>query len=441
MKRNNSNNNNTNFWISYADLMAGLLFVFILLIGAIIVKYSFLEKESELLQDSLNTESSALMQAKKRINEKNEKITLTLEELKQSYAALKLNKQKLKENKKNLEEKNKLLKNKEISLLDLIKEKEDLKIYLSLKDKEFKDQSQVLSNTNGILKNKEQDLLKNKILIISQDENIKKLLSTNENKDKELKNISKKNDLLLESLNSSYIVIDEKNKNLQELLKTILEKKVLLEKFKQNSDSLDDEIRLLKIRIQEKEDKFSAVAQDLAITKNKIKNFTGMKVKVISLLKRSLGNDIKIDSQSGKIILSSNVLFEQGKSQLKPEAKKALKKAVYNYFNAILENDDINKHIDKIIIEGHTNSVGSFLYNLNLSQKRAFAVMDFIFAQNFKKKDKLRHLVISSGRSFLDPIYKNDVEDKNASRRIEIKFSLKNEEAIKEIEAILKVTK
>ncbi len=128
MKRNNSNNNNTNFWISYADLMAGLLFVFILLIGAIIVKYSFLEKESELLQDSLNTESSALMQAKKRINEKNEKITLTLEELKQSYAALKLNKHKLKENKKTLDEKNKLLKNKEISLLDLIKEKEDLKI-------------------------------------------------------------------------------------------------------------------------------------------------------------------------------------------------------------------------------------------------------------------------------------------------------------------------
>ena len=228
---------------------------------------------------------------------------------------------------------------------------------------------------------------------------------------------------------------------MQELLKTILEKKVLLAEFKQNSDSLDDEIRLLKTRIQEKEDKFTSVAQDLQITKNKIKNFTGMKVKVISLLKKSLGSDIKIDSQSGKIILSSNVLFEQGKSQLKKEAKKALKKAVYNYFNTILENDDINKHIDKIIIEGHTNSVGSFLYNLNLSQKRAFAVMDFIFAQDFKKKDKLRHLVISSGRSYLDPIYKNNIEDKEASRRIEIKFSLKNEEAIKEIEAILKVTK
>ena len=89
MKRNNTNNNNTNFWISYADLMAGLLFVFILLIGAIIVKYSFLEKKSELLQNSLNTESTALIQAQKLINEKNEKITLTLEKLKQSHAALK----------------------------------------------------------------------------------------------------------------------------------------------------------------------------------------------------------------------------------------------------------------------------------------------------------------------------------------------------------------
>ena len=129
MKRNNNNNNNnTNFWISYADLMAGLLFVFILLIGAIIVKYSFLEKKSELLQDSLNTESSALIQAKKLINEKNEKIFLTLKELKQTSAALKVNTQNLVKSTKTLDEKNELLKNKEIILLDLIKEKDDLKI-------------------------------------------------------------------------------------------------------------------------------------------------------------------------------------------------------------------------------------------------------------------------------------------------------------------------
>jgi len=64
--------------------------------------------------------------------------------------------------------------------------------------------------------------------------------------------------------------------------------------------------------------------------------------------------------------------------------------------------------------------------------------MDFLFSLGFDEKDRLRHLVVASGRSYLDPIYNaNNIEDKDASRRIEIKFSLKNEEAIKEIEAIL----
>ena len=56
----NDDNNTTNFWISYADLMAGLLFVFILLIGAIIIKYSFLENESKLLEKVLQTQKEKL---------------------------------------------------------------------------------------------------------------------------------------------------------------------------------------------------------------------------------------------------------------------------------------------------------------------------------------------------------------------------------------------
>ncbi len=37
---------NSNFWISYADLMAGLLFVFTLLMGLIIVKVHPLLRKS-----------------------------------------------------------------------------------------------------------------------------------------------------------------------------------------------------------------------------------------------------------------------------------------------------------------------------------------------------------------------------------------------------------
>ena len=80
--------NSTNFWISYADLMAGLLFVFILLIGAIIVKYSLLQSESKLLEKTLKDEKSALEQNKKKLKIKEEKIKNALSELKQTKSEL-----------------------------------------------------------------------------------------------------------------------------------------------------------------------------------------------------------------------------------------------------------------------------------------------------------------------------------------------------------------
>ncbi len=71
---NNNKNSETNFWISYADLMAGLLFVFILLIGAIIVKYSLLQSESKLLEQTLAKEKLVLEKNKKELKQKEEKI-------------------------------------------------------------------------------------------------------------------------------------------------------------------------------------------------------------------------------------------------------------------------------------------------------------------------------------------------------------------------------
>ena len=53
MFKKTSPNEDNNFWLSYADLMAGLLFVFILLIGAIVVK-------SIVLKNSLNSKETSL---------------------------------------------------------------------------------------------------------------------------------------------------------------------------------------------------------------------------------------------------------------------------------------------------------------------------------------------------------------------------------------------
>jgi chemotaxis protein MotB len=135
--------------------------------------------------------------------------------------------------------------------------------------------------------------------------------------------------------------------------------------------------------------------------------------------------------------LASNILFDKGSATLKNEAKAQLKTAFEEYVGTLVSNSKIKPHLDKIIIEGHTDSDGGYLYNLDLSQKRAFAVMNFLLTLDFAREYNLKPLLVASGRAYLDAIQVDGVEDKDASRRIEIKFRLKNEDAMHEIEKVL----
>ena len=365
----NKEENNSSFWISYADLMAGLLFVFILLIGAIIVKYSLLQSESKLLEVNLKEEQIALEKSKEEL-EKNK------EELNKKQARIEKTKEKLEE----IDKQNKALKDEIVVLQNII----------ASKDK----------NINS----KKEEISKSKTAIEDIEKQLTKINKISENKTQTIKELFAKIDMKDEELNNT----------------------------KQKLTKLSNQ---LKNSIQAKE----VATKQLKQTREEIKNLTGIKIKVISLLKQKLGEKFEIDTQSGAIRLSSNILFDQSKYELKPDSKEDLKVAVYDYLNTILENKEINRHIDKIIVEGHTNSKGSFLYNMELSQKRAYSVMAFLLKLDFDKKKLLRDLIVASGRSYLDPIYnKNGVENQDKSRRIEIKFRLKNEEAIKEIESILR---
>lgn len=401
MKKTNSNN--TNFWISYADLMAGLLFVFILLMGAIIVKYSLLEDESGALEEDLITQKIALNKSKEELNKKEIEIENTLIQLEKAKITIDDVHHKLKFN-------NDILKKTMI-------ENEELRSFI-FKNKEI------------IAAQQEQ--------LYTKEEIVKEFLSLLKVNELTLKKEKEKSDDLIKSLELTKVSIEDKNKKINKLVDELLLKENLIKSFKQTNEELDAQIKILITQALLTENRQKAYDKELLSTKRKIKNLTGMKIKVITTLKKSLGKDMKIDPNNGSITLSSNVLFDEDDYTLKNESKKALEDSVYNYFNTILENKEINQHIDKIVVEGHTNTKGSFLYNLNLSQKRAYAVMDFLLSLNFKKKEKLKQLLVASGRSFLDPIYKNNnIEDKEGSRRIEIKFRLKNEQAIKEIEAIL----
>ena len=435
---------NTNFWISYADLMAGLLFVFILLIGAIIVKYSLLQSESNILEQTLEKEKIALEKNKKELIQKELKIKSTITDLEKTKKDLKKVKFDFEDIKNDL--KNRLVENEKLKLV--LEKKESL---ITKQDKEIiekKSKLAFVSSSKGELEKKLKNLKKEKEELLTsidkldlnlkiKDEKIVLILDEKKIFEKEIVDLNNKNENLETNLEKVELTLKEKDKKLDSLLEDVLEKQALIKSFEQKNGFLDDEIKVLSKKLEDTKLKHNVLSEDLLSTKSKIKNLTGIKIRVISLLKNELGKNMQIDPNNGAIRLSSNILFDEGEFELKESSQAALKDAIYDYFYTILENEEINKHIDKIIIEGHTNSKGTFLYNLELSQKRAYSVMDFLLSLDFKKKESLKKLIVASGRSFLDPIYKNGVEDKDESRRIEIKFSLKNEKAIKEIANIL----
>ncbi len=367
MFRRNNRSEENNFWLSYADLMAGLLFVFILLIGAIVVKSIVLKSNLDSKENSLEHSLSTLLlrdeevqKLKRLLAKRTQELTTTQKELLFSSEALKL------------------------------------------KTQEIINLNNILLSTNTKIDNF------NEKIIIMQD-----LLAENDH------------------------IIQDQNRSIDEYSSKVL---VLSQRLSDANNSLklsDKKLLTMLQALEEKETQYDRLVQKLQDKKAQIKGLTGIKIKVIAELKQSLGEHVQIDTTSGSLRLSSNILFSKGSATLKESSKKELKKLFINYIGALMSNPTIKEHIDRIVIEGHTDSDGTYLYNLNLSQKRAYAVMNYLLTLDFTKEKRLKPLLVASGRSYQDVITKDGVEDKSASRRIEIKFTLKNDDAMHEIEKIL----
>ena len=395
MFKKNSRTQETNFWISYADLMAGLLFVFILLIGAIIVKSSILKNSLDEQKTALNEKSKTLDEQKETLNEQSSTLVEQSHHLVSMSQTLNI-------------------KDEEIN---------KLRNLLAQRQERLEDSNNQLIITSDALKLKSNELEKLNQLLLAQNTKI----DDYSNHIVLLQNLS---DEQTETMNNSKNKLDQYKNRVLLLSNQMTEQN---EKLKLSDDKL---LKLLQA-LENKQTKYDDLLTRLQAQKARIKSLTGIKLKVISELKASLGDKINIDKKSGSLRLASNILFDKGSATLKEGAKAELEANFIGYISALIENKNIAEHLDKIIIEGHSDSDGSYLYNLNLSQKRAFAVMNYLLTLDYIKRKNIKEKLVASGRSYLDAIKVNGIEDKDASRRIEVKFRLKNEDAMYEIERIL----
>jgi len=456
MFRKKDDSQSDNFWISYADLMAGLLFVFILLIGAIVSK-------SIIMREDLRHKESSLTQAHREID-------ITKKSLKEKERLLQQKIANLNRLKRELKKKDRELRNKRYAI--------------NKQSRIIKKQKKEISKAKHTIKLKEEEVRKLHILLAQLKLKLKKEKNSNSKLKKELSTTRAKLQTALEDNNKTKTAITLKENELklrEDDLKTLnqillarnakideLNKKViilqnLLKKQSKGSKrakiqkyvnkvivlsgkltKLQDELRLkdkklmkLLEALDEQKTQYDELIAKLQKQKAKIKTLTGIRLKVIAALKETLGKKIDIDKKTGSLRLSSNILFDKGSAKLKDESKEELRKIFEDYIAALMSNRAIKPHLDRIVIEGHTDSDGGYLYNLELSQKRALAVMNYLLTLPVSKKYNLKRYLVASGRAYLDPIMKNGNEDKDASRRIEIKFRLKNQDAMNEIERIL----
>lgn len=176
-----------------------------------------------------------------------------------------------------------------------------------------------------------------------------------------------------------------------------------------------------------------------------IDELVGVRSRIIEQLRDAFadaGVNVAVDRQTGALTIDSTVFFDTDQDYLKPDGREMLLEIFPIYFRTLMSPENA-EYVSEIIIEGHTDSDGTYLHNLELSQRRALAVILFCMSDQFtsltaQEKTELSRIISSTGRSETQLIYDQyGVEDKAASRRVEIKFRLKDEEMIESMNRIL----
>jgi outer membrane protein OmpA-like peptidoglycan-associated protein len=112
----------------------------------------------------------------------------------------------------------------------------------------------------------------------------------------------------------------------------------------------------------------------------------------------------------GLVITLGDVLFDTGQSTLKPGAYATVERLAA----ALKDNPE-----RKVLIEGHTDSVGSDEYNMELSQRRAQAVQSALLERGVGSGQ-----ISAYGKGKTFPVASNDnAAGRQQNRRVELVFS------------------
>lgn len=220
------------------------------------------------------------------------------------------------------------------------------------------------------------------------------------------------------------------------------EKELAAIELEQQANELMKQEEMLKNQ-QEEIDKQKLLLEN---QQEQLDKLIGIKEEIIRSLSQKLEQtslSVAVDPATGSITFDSNILFSSGSYELSKTGKEFLEKFIPIYFSALLDSE-YESYISEIIIEGHTDTDGTYMYNLDLSQKRALSVSQYClehadtFLNHNVNMEKFQKILTANGRSFSSPVYNADGSvNMDSSRRVEFKFRMQDEEMISQMKGIL----
>lgn len=258
-----------------------------------------------------------------------------------------------------------------------------------------------------------------------------------------------------DQLASQQLTLEEQAARLEALQKALEEQAISLSEKESelavSQATLDKQSSLL--ATQESELAASQAKLDeqttlMAQQQEKIDQIIGVKADLIAALNEEFQANqisVEIDHQTGAMVLDSSVLFDYNESLLTEEGTRILAQVLPVYCRVLL-SQEYESYLAEIIIDGYTDTTGDYITNLKLSQERAFAVAEYLVSSRYSflneaESDLLTEKLTANGRSMSNPILdENGNVNMDASRRVEIKFRLKDEEMISSLQQMIEET-
>ena len=237
--------------------------------------------------------------------------------------------------------------------------------------------------------------------------------------------------------------LDEQEQSLLASLSALTDKEEELKTAQASLVLKEEDLEALKGQLTLQQGKIDETEALLSAQQKKIDQLVGVRTTIIQALSGTLSSSnlsATVDSQTGDIILDSAVFFDTGSATIKDSGKNFLDTFIPLYLEVLFQ-PEYEDYLAEVIIEGHTDSAGSYESNLKLSQERARTVAEYCLQMpqlTQAQRIRFQEIQTSTGKSFANrKFFEDGTEDMDASRRVEFKFRLKDAEMVEEMRKIL----